>query len=123
MLCDKCQKNLATVHLSRVTSALVEVGLVQERSAHYCATCAAGLEHVGVRAKSDRTAVHLRLQVISVTPEVTILHQLWPEPETGMCERSFRTSRLPPQYAVEGYEFELRCSRDELEHLQYTNEE
>ncbi len=121
MLCDNCHKSPATVHLKSLRSP-TRTAAYATSEAHYCGECAAKLQQTGEftnpSLKMGPDSIRLRLRVINVTHKFTSLRQLSPEPDEGTPDWLFLTEKLPAAYAEVGCEFEMCCSRTELDRLQ-----
>jgi hypothetical protein len=119
MLCENCHAKDATVHLSgwaSVSSTAVVSTNARQFERHFCEACAASLKQAGQRRGGG--AERIKLCVISVNPDVTVLRQV----RDGFQEQteilSFVTSRLPADYTEVGQEFEVICTEAELRWLQ-----
>src|SRR2546430_10867138 len=111
MLCENCQKRVANVHLSgwkKVGDVSSERERVEQIDHHFCEDCATELQisspllNPSLRAGAD--ARRLKLRVISVSPDNTVLRRISSEPKTREEDWIFLTTRLPSQYAVRSEE-------------------
>jgi hypothetical protein len=125
MLCENCQKSVATVHLSgwQTTRTGSDGEQREERiEHHYCEECAEELRQsnplLNPLLKADSGARTLKLQVVSVSPDRVEVRAISPESDFTQKQRGFLKSRFPSQYAVQGMEFEMIVTDAQLKWLQ-----
>ena len=120
MLCEKCEKRFATVHLSgwKTTSHASR----EDFNHHYCEDCAAELEKsdplLNPLLAAGPNAKRYKLRVMSVNPEAIVVRRIGTESENEMEDWIFTRSLFPPEdYRRVGMEFEVCCNEAELEWL------
>ena len=123
MLCENCQRVEATVHLTGWRLAHAALSNEQARvffALHFCEAC----------ARESREANHLvnpvsnlgsaprwlRMRVARVSAD-TIEVRVLKEDPPGEERCFFLSSRFPSDYAVEGLEFEMAVTDEELQRL------
>ena len=122
MLCQKCQQEEATVHLTgnRTThSGSGGQARPREFRLHFCPVCAEEYQHSQLSGslfpgEPQKTE---RLRVVGVTPERTVLRLIRTESESPPEEWSLLTSRLPEPLWPVGWEITMTFTPSELEWL------
>ena len=130
MLCENCQKIVATVHLSgwQTTRIGSDEEQREERiEQHYCEGCAQELKQsnplLNPLLKAGPGARTLKLHVVSVSPDRIEVAAIDSESDFAQKQRGFLTSRFPSQYAVRGMEFEMIVTDAQLKWLQGVEDE
>lgn len=117
MLCEKCNEREATVHVTGSSRVAAPSGVEETFEHHFCESCASNSQLVNPALGYGPDAISEKFRVVSVSPEHIRVRLVRTETEAAPVEWSFLTSRLPPQYAIVGMEFEITCSPEELEQL------
>ena len=125
MLCENCQEKVANVHVNgwrRVSPGRNETERAEAVERHFCEPCAKELERtdplLNPLLKAGPDGRRIKVRITSVTPDRTLARQVRSGSQAGTDDMVFLTPRLPPEYAVAGMEFEITCSKAELEWLQ-----
>jgi hypothetical protein len=121
MLCDNCQRVEATVHLTGWRIADTEVSNEQAKvffEFHFCEACARQRREGNHSVtKLGSSARYLRMKVAKVSPDTIEVKVLKDDRAGGEDRWFFLSSRFPSDYAVEGLEFEMAVTDEELKRL------
>jgi|SRR6266498_611438 len=123
MICENCQTSVATIHLSGWQ--MVGTGTAEEQRQgidyHFCEECAHRLKQsnpfLNPLLRAGPSARIVKLRVVSVSGDRTVVRQIYPESETAMGDLVFLTSRLPSGFAEVGMQFEVACTNEDFEWL------
>lgn len=125
MICENCQKNKATVHLSSLRTVALDAGNRPAQDPfehHYCESCAKELEQtnhlLNPYLRAGPSAKAMKVKVIGVS-DTAIEVELTKEEFGARHDRCiFLRTLIPQDYAVEGMEFKMFVTEQELNQLQ-----
>jgi len=122
MLCEKCEKRFATVHLKSLRKADAgsnEGERIDHFEHHFCEDCADELKQTSpllnpLLAAGPNAKWH-KLRVIRLNPDGIIVRRIGTESENESEDWIVPTSRLPSDFRVAGMEFAVGCNEAQLE--------
>jgi hypothetical protein len=127
MLCEICQKSDAMVHLTGWRTANRAAGGDEVRESiehHFCERCASKEKKtnplLNPLLRLGPSGRALKVKVIAVSAETVKVKVIKgkTEKDHGKEHFVFLRSRFPAEYAIEGMEFEMFVTNEDLERMQ-----
>jgi hypothetical protein len=121
MLCQKCQQEQATAHISeKLGDQLLSDDWKASSKLHFCEACYEQWQSekfARIFPPGRGLPITEKLRVIESSPERTIVRLVRTESQPAPEDWIFLTARLPEKFCVVGMEFKISAIPPELEYL------